>query len=127
MKNRRVSPYKLYFGVLFSITAIFGVALYSVPNIQKIWIYPIAINLASFVLCWYDKMIAASNRVRVPELVLLTSALIGGSAGLLIGMKLFRHKTIKASFQFWLVVVLATQVFLVYYFLTKFNLTDLSS
>ena len=50
---------------------------------------------------------------RVPEMVLHILALAGGSLGAWLGMRLFRHKTVKGSFRlaFWLIVSL--QVLLV--------------
>ena len=57
------------------------------------------LNLITFLTFGYDKAGAAAGNRRVPEKVLWTLALVGGSAGALAGMKLFRHKTRKISFQ----------------------------
>ena len=70
----------------------------------------LAINFSSFVVCGYDKMIAGSDVVRVPEKIFLSLAALGGSVGLLFGMNLFRHKTCKASFLVKLVAILGLQL-----------------
>ena len=75
-----------------------------------IWIF--FASLVSFALCAYDKTGAVKGGARVAEKTLLISALIGGAPGLLLGMKLFRHKTKKQSFQAGLGVILLLQIVL---------------
>ena len=58
----------------------------------------ILINLALFILMGEDKAAAKRNRRRIPESTLLGMAVIGGGAGGLLGMLLFRHKTHKPAF-----------------------------
>ena len=60
--------------------------------------YLLFLNLASFVLCGFDKRAAVHRRWRVRESTLLISAAAGGSLGLYAGMKLFRHKTKHLKF-----------------------------
>ena len=57
-----------------------------------------ALNLLAFLLCGIDKWKAKKARWRIPEKTLFLSALLGGSIGLLLGMKVFRHKTKHKSF-----------------------------
>ena len=52
-----------------------------------------AVNLLSFALYGIDKAKARRSAWRIPESTLLLVALLGGSAGALLGMELFRHKT----------------------------------
>jgi uncharacterized membrane protein YsdA (DUF1294 family) len=68
----------------------------------------VAISVVTFLVWGYDKAIAGSGRLRVPERVLLALTFAGGTLGALLGMRVFRHKTIKASFRrrFWVAVVL---------------------
>lgn len=47
---------------------------------------------------WLDKKYAAENHWRIPEKTLMFMASVGGSAGALIAMEVFRHKTSKAPF-----------------------------
>lgn len=57
------------------------------------------VNLFAFGQCGWDKLAAIRGWRRVPEKRLIAPVWAGGLPGLLLGMKLFRHKTSKASFQ----------------------------
>jgi len=57
-----------------------------------------------------DKIRAMEHRFRIPESVLITIAVIGGSIGSILGMVLFHHKTRKAKFRIGLPVILAVQI-----------------
>src|SRR5690348_15121986 len=73
-----------------------------------LWVaWLLAFSGVAFLTYGYDKLIAGTERTRVPEKVLLLLALLGGTPGALAGMQVFRHKTTKQSFQqqFWLVVL----------------------
>ena len=73
-----------------------------------LWVaWLLAFSAVAFLAYGYDKLIAGTERTRVPEKVLLLLALLGGTPGALVGMQVFRHKTTKPSFQqqFWLVVL----------------------
>lgn len=67
-----------------------------------------AVNVAALLAYGYDKAVAGRGPTRVPEVVLLGLAALGGSPAALGGMALFRHKTAKATFRrrFWVVVAL---------------------
>ena len=54
----------------------------------------------AFVLFGWDKLLAKAHRRRIPEAALLGCALMGGSAGGLLGMAVFHHKTRKPLFRF---------------------------
>ena len=58
----------------------------------------LAWTLLAFALMGIDKALARAGRRRVPEKTLFLSAIAGGSAGALLGMFLFRHKTLHSSF-----------------------------
>lgn len=55
--------------------------------------YLLIINAVSFVVYGVDKYKARHQKWRIPEVTLLTLAAIGGAAGALTGMVVFRHKT----------------------------------
>ncbi len=57
-----------------------------------------------------DKRAAQLGNRRVPEIVLLLIALLGGSFAMLIAMRIFHHKTRKSSFQLVLVLIILLQV-----------------
>lgn len=56
------------------------------------------LNVCCYGLMFADKRAAQVRARRVPEALLIMLGLIGGVYGLIIGMKLFRHKTRKAAF-----------------------------
>ncbi|MBR4529877.1 MAG: DUF1294 domain-containing protein [Lachnospiraceae bacterium] len=55
-------------------------------------------NIIGFAFMGFDKNLARQGEFRIPESVLFCIALIGGSAGSLIGMYVFHHKTKKWRF-----------------------------
>lgn len=77
-------------------------------------VYLIIINLIAFFAYGIDKIKAKKGRWRTPESVLLLLAFMGGAAGALAGMLLFRHKTQHKKFTIlvpmmlvvWCVVIL---------------------
>lgn len=75
-------------------------------------LYLILINAAAFVLMLADKLKAKRGAWRIPEKVLIGSALLGGSIGALMGMYTFRHKTRHIQFTVGIPVILAVQIVL---------------
>ncbi|MBE6976794.1 MAG: DUF1294 domain-containing protein [Ruminococcaceae bacterium] len=73
-------------------------------------LYLLIINAAAFFLMLADKRKAQKNRWRIPEKWLLFAAVIGGSFGMLAGMKAFHHKTRKALFSIGVPVILSLQL-----------------
>ena len=57
-----------------------------------------AMSAVTLLLYLIDKSRAKRGAWRIPEKVLLGCGILGGAAGGLLGMKLFRHKTKKAYF-----------------------------
>lgn len=66
--------------------------------ISLVWILG-AWNIFVFVLYGIDKYRAVQNKWRISENVLLSCAILMGSLGAALGMKLFRHKTKKPLFK----------------------------
>ena len=81
----------------------------------------IAITVITYFTYGYDKNVAGSEMMRVPEIVLLGLAIVGGTFGAITGMHVFHHKTAKDSFRwkFYLVVIGQSVVISVYYALIK--------
>lgn len=77
---------------------------------KLVLIYLLIINAAGFLLMRIDKGKARKNRWRIPEATLITVAALGGSAGSLLGMYLFRHKTRHLKFTLGIPLILAVQV-----------------
>ena len=75
-------------------------------------VYLIAINIIAFVIYGIDKQKAIRKQWRIPEAQLLVVAAIGGSAGALLGMQFFHHKTRKWKFRLGVPLILAVQLIL---------------
>lgn len=75
-----------------------------------------SLNSATFMLYGVDKMLAIQKERRIPEYVLYLAAFAGGAGGALLSMYLFRHKTSKVSFQFWLALVILAEILIIAYF-----------
>lgn len=67
-------------------------------------------SAAAFILCGWDKRCARRGRWRVPERTLWLVSAVGGAAGMLAGMGLFRHKTRHAAFVWGVPAILAVQL-----------------
>lgn len=55
--------------------------------------YLLMINIAGFVVMGIDKQKAIKKRWRIRESTLFLIALVGGSFGSIVGMRVFHHKT----------------------------------
>ena len=80
---------------------------------KLIVIYLIAINLMTFFLYGIDKWKAKRSMWRIPEATLLGLAVIGGSIGALLGMKVWHHKTMHKKFKYGLPLIILLQITLV--------------
>ena len=77
--------------------------------------YLFAINIVSFFLYGIDKYKAKKNKWRISEATLLMIAIIGGSIGAWVGMRLWHHKTMHKKFKYGIPVIMIMQVCLVVY------------
>lgn len=68
-------------------------------------VYALAIQALTFLVWGLDKWKARRDSRRIPERALLLLALAGGSVGAWGGVKVFRHKSSKRSFQWKLALV----------------------
>ena len=75
-----------------------------------ILLYALIINLTSFLLMGADKRAARRKRPRVSERTFMLFAVIGGSIGVLLGMRCFRHKTLHRKFTVGVPLILAAQL-----------------
>lgn len=105
---RRFTPRRGFGLATLATTLILSAGLLIVAPGAPLLAWTLAVNGVALLAFGYDKGVAGSDRLRVPEVVLLGLALAGGSLGALLGMLLFRHKTSKRPFlvSFWLVVAL---------------------
>ena len=75
-----------------------------------VFCYLLIINASGLLLMHIDKEKAIQNKWRIPEKVLLGTAVLGGSLGCMAGMRLFRHKTKHLTFSLGLPVIFCMQV-----------------
>lgn len=74
--------------------------------------YLLCVNLILFALMGADKYKAAHGKWRIRESTLFILAVIGGSVGGILGMRVFRHKTLHRSFRLGFPGILAVQILL---------------
>lgn len=79
-------------------------------------VYFAMINLITFVMYGVDKYKAKKSKWRIPEATLLCMAVIGGSIGAWIGMKVWHHKTLHKKFRFGVPAIFLLQLAAVIYF-----------
>ena len=102
--------------------------------------YLIVINVVTFLVYGIDKWKAVSQRGqsqtrlssaerkqartkskakqgswRISEATLLTLAVVGGSIGALLGLKVWHHKTMHKKFKYGLPLILLAQIALIYF------------
>lgn len=80
---------------------------------QILCVYILAINLVLFAAMGIDKWKAQHGRWRIPERTLFLLAILGGSMGGILGMRLFRHKTRHNSFRLGFPAILIAQLALI--------------
>ena len=86
---------------------------------QLIVIYLVAINIVTFFMYGIDKWKAKRSKWRISEATLLGMAIIGGSIGAWLGMRVWHHKTMHKKFQFGIPLIIVAQIALmIWYFLT---------
>ena len=77
--------------------------------------YLIVINVVTFLVYGFDKWKAKQGSWRISEATLLILAVIGGSIGALLGMKIWHHKTMHKKFKYGLPLILIIQIILIGY------------
>ena len=77
--------------------------------------YLLAINAVAFIVYGIDKYKAKKAKWRIPEVTLLLLAVIGGSVGAWMGMKVWHHKTMHKKFKSGIPAILLIQIALMAY------------
>ena len=88
--------------------------------IKFIVAYMIIINIIGLFSMLIDKRRAIKNKWRIPEKTLFLIAILGGSIGSNIGMRLFRHKTKHWYFVFGMPAILIIQLVIISLVLGKY-------
>lgn len=77
--------------------------------------YLLAINAVTFIVYGIDKYKAKKTKWRISEATLLLLAVLGGSVGAWVGMKVWHHKTMHKKFKYGIPVILLIQIALIAY------------
>lgn len=80
------------------------------PLLPVLLAYLLIVNLTAFCMYGIDKRKAKKNRWRISEKALFTVALLGGSIGALLGMRVFHHKTKHWYFRWGIPLILLAQI-----------------
>ena len=79
-----------------------------------VW-YLLAINAVTFIVYGIDKYKAKKAKWRISEATLLVLAVLGGSVGAWVGMKVWHHKTMHKKFKYGIPAILLIQIALMAY------------
>ena len=77
--------------------------------------YLLAINAVTFIVYGIDKYKAKKAKWRISEATLLLLAVLGGSVGAWVGIKVWHHKTMHKKFKYGIPAILLIQIALITY------------
>ena len=80
---------------------------------QLILIYLAVINVVTFIMYGIDKWKAKRSKWRIREAALLGLAVLGGSIGAWLGMKVWHHKTKHKKFKYGIPLILVAQIVII--------------
>lgn len=80
-------------------------------------IYLAVINVVTFFMYGIDKWKAKKSKWRIRETALLGLAVLGGSIGAWLGMKVWHHKTLHKKFKYGVPAIIIIQLALIVYFI----------
>ena len=87
-------------------------------SIQMIFIiYIVTVSIISFAMFGIDKYRSMNHAWRISEAALIFSAIIGGSIGSLLGMRVFHHKTKHIKFVVGIPLILIIQIIFLIWFI----------
>lgn len=75
-----------------------------------LFIYLAIINVLTFCLYGIDKRRAIRSRWRISEATLLWIAVLGGSLGAWLGMRIWHHKTQHKKFRYGIPLIIIAQI-----------------
>ena len=78
-------------------------------------IYLAVINVVTFFIYGIDKWKAKKSKWRIRETALLGLAVLGGSIGAWLGMKVWHHKTLHKKFRYGVPAIIVIQMLFIAY------------
>ena len=85
-------------------------------------IYLIAINAVAFLAYGLDKFKAKKRKWRISEGTLILLAILGGSVGSYLGIKVWHHKTMHKKFRYGVPIIIIFQVAIVLFLLYEMKI-----
>jgi uncharacterized membrane protein YsdA (DUF1294 family) len=82
--------------------------------LESISIIIAIINIVTFIIYGIDKYKAKKGRWRIPENSLIGLAIIGGSIGAYLGMRVWHHKTMHLKFKYGIPLIIIIQLIAAY-------------
>ena len=76
----------------------------------------VTINVVTFFMYGIDKWKAKKSKWRIRETALLGLAVLGGSIGAWLGMKVWHHKTLHKKFRYGVPAIIIIQLLIIGYF-----------
>ena len=86
-------------------------------HLHVVLIYLAVINVVTFFMYGIDKWKAMNSKWRIRETALLGLAVLGGSIGAWLGMKVWCHKTQHKKFRYGIPAIIIIQLVIIGYFL----------
>ena len=86
-------------------------------HLHVVLIYLAVINVVTFFMYGIDKWKAKKSKWRIRETALLGLAVLGGSVGAWLGMKIWHHKTQHKKFKYGVPAIIIIQLALIVYFI----------
>ncbi len=119
-----INPVALYGLIAFVPPLVLTWLIVSAMKWDPLFTWLVIHNIITFLIYGYDKLIAPSGAVRVPESILLFEVLTGGFVGAPLACELFRHKTQKLPFRrkLWIAEIIAVAGVVLYYLVLMFIL-----
>ena len=82
---------------------------------ESLLYYFVCVNVLTFLVYGIDKWQARQGKWRISEATLLLFAVIGGSIGAWLGMRVWRHKTMHKKFKYGIPAILMIHIIIIGY------------
>lgn len=82
---------------------------------ESLLYYFVCVNVLTFLVYGIDKSKARQGKWRISEATLLLLAVIGGSIGAWLGMRVWRHKTMHKKFKYGIPAILMIHIIIMGY------------
>jgi uncharacterized membrane protein YsdA (DUF1294 family) len=100
----------------------FSEQMIPLKHLHVVLIYLAVINVVTFFMYGIDKWKAKKSKWRIRETALLGLAVLGGSIGAWLGMKVWHHKTLHKKFKYGVPAIIIVQLALIGYILYRFEI-----